>query len=48
VKVDYRGFGRSTGRRTEKGIKDDLQLVYDEIEKQVEEKWGQDLPLIRD
>lgn len=39
VMVDYRGFGKSTGRRTEKGIKDDLQLVYDQIKKQVEEKY---------
>jgi len=39
VMVDYRGFGKSTGRRTEEGIKNDLQYVYDEIKRQVEEKY---------
>ncbi|MDH5610015.1 MAG: alpha/beta hydrolase [Cyclobacteriaceae bacterium] len=39
VMVDYRGFGKSTGRRTEEGIKEDLQRVYDEIKKQVDEKY---------
>jgi len=36
--VDYRGFGKSTGKRTEKGIKSDLQIVYDIIKEQVDEK----------
>lgn len=39
VMVDYRGFGKSTGRRTEDNIKEDLQYVYDQIKKQVEEKY---------
>ena len=39
VMVDYRGFGKSTGRRTEEGIKQDLQFVYDLIKGQVEEKY---------
>lgn len=39
VMVDYRGFGKSTGRRTEDGIKKDLQYIYDQIKKQVDEKY---------
>lgn len=37
--IDYRGFGKSTGIRTEEGIKKDLQLVYEELKKQVDEKY---------
>lgn len=37
--VDYRGFGKSTGIRTEAGIKKDLQYVYDELKKQVDERY---------
>jgi alpha-beta hydrolase superfamily lysophospholipase len=29
--VDYRGFGKSTGRRTQKAIKRDLQEVYNKL-----------------
>ena len=36
--VDYRGFGKSTGKRSEEGIKSDLQIVYDTIKQQVDEK----------
>ena len=39
VMVDYRGFGKSTGKRTEDSIKDDLQFVYDFIKSQVNEKF---------
>lgn len=39
VMVDYRGFGKSTGKRTEEGIKADLQLVYDKIKEQVPERF---------
>jgi len=39
VMVDYRGFGKSTGRRTEEDIKNDMQFVYDEVKKQVPEKY---------
>lgn len=39
VMVDYRGFGKSTGIRTEEGIKRDLQYAYDELKKQVDEKY---------
>ncbi len=37
--IDYRGFGKSTGIRSEKSIKKDLQYVYDELKKQVDEKY---------
>ncbi len=37
--IDYRGFGKSTGIRTEEGIKKDLQYAYDELKKQVDEKY---------
>lgn len=39
VMVDYRGFGKSTGKRTEDGIKKDLQQVYDIVKSQVREKY---------
>lgn len=39
VMVDYRGFGKSTGRRTEDDIKNDLQYVYDQIKLQVDERY---------
>ena len=35
--VDYRGFGKSTGRRTQKNIKRDLQEVYNKIKEQTTE-----------
>ena len=37
IMVDYRGFGKSTGRRSQKAIKRDLQLVYDTIKAQTTE-----------
>jgi pimeloyl-ACP methyl ester carboxylesterase len=37
--IDYRGFGKSTGIRTEAGIKKDLQIIYNELKKQVDEKY---------
>lgn len=37
--VDYRGFGKSTGRRSEESIKEDLQYVYDLVKEQVDEKY---------
>ncbi|WP_372945014.1 alpha/beta hydrolase [Muriicola sp.] len=37
--VDYRGFGKSTGRRTQKAIKRDMQVVYDKIREKVDEKY---------
>lgn len=38
IMVDYRGFGKSTGRRTQKAIKRDLQVVYNKIRENVSEK----------
>ena len=35
--IDYRGFGKSTGRRSQKAIKRDLQMVYNKIKEQVAE-----------
>ncbi len=37
--VDYRGFGKSTGRRTQKAVKRDMQVVYDKIKEKVDEKF---------
>ena len=37
--VDYRGFGKSTGRRTQKAIKRDMQVIYNKIKEQVAEKY---------
>ena len=39
VMVDYRGFGKSTGKRTERAIKNDLQRVYDKIRSRVDQKY---------
>lgn len=39
IMVDYRGFGKSTGIRTQEAIKSDLQLVYDKIKEKVHEKY---------
>jgi uncharacterized protein len=38
IMVDYRGFGKSTGIKTQKEIIADLQLVYDKIKENVAEK----------
>ncbi len=35
--VDYRGFGKSTGRRSQKAIKRDLQVVYNKIKERTAE-----------
>ncbi len=37
--VDYRGFGKSTGKRSQKAIKRDLQVIYDKLKEQVAEKY---------
>lgn len=39
IMIDYRGFGKSTGIRSQEEIKKDLQLVYDKIKEKVEEKY---------
>jgi hypothetical protein len=33
VLVDYRGFGKSTGKRNEKDMLNDMQFVYDDLTK---------------
>jgi alpha-beta hydrolase superfamily lysophospholipase len=37
--VDYRGFGKSTGRRTQKAVKRDVQVIYNKIKQKVDEKY---------
>jgi len=37
--VDYRGFGKSTGRRSQKAIKRDLQVVYNRLKELIDEKY---------
>lgn len=37
VLVDYRGFGKSTGKRSEKEMLSDMQFVYDTLAKQYRE-----------
>jgi alpha-beta hydrolase superfamily lysophospholipase len=37
IMVDYRGFGKSIGKRSQKAIKRDLQYVYDKIRERVPE-----------
>ena len=37
--VDYRGFGKSTGRRTQKAIKRDMQVIYNKLKENVKEKY---------
>ena len=39
IMVDYRGFGKSTGRRSQKAIKNDLQFIYNKLKERVEEKY---------
>ncbi|GAA4274763.1 alpha/beta fold hydrolase [Aquimarina gracilis] len=39
IMVDYRGFGKSTGRRSFKALKRDLQFVYNRIKEKVDEKY---------
>jgi len=38
VLVDYRGFGKSTGKRSEKEMLDDMQFVYETLLKQYNEQ----------
>lgn len=37
VLVDYRGFGKSTGKRSEKDMLNDMQFVYERLTKQYHE-----------
>jgi hypothetical protein len=39
IMVDYRGFGKSTGKRSQKAIKHDLQFIYNKIREKVREKY---------
>lgn len=39
IMMDYRGFGKSTGKRTLTAMHKDVQRVYDEIKKNVQEKY---------
>ncbi len=39
VMLDYRGFGKSTGKFKQEVIKRDLQFVYDKIKERVDEKY---------
>nr|WP_299067969.1 alpha/beta fold hydrolase [uncultured Allomuricauda sp.] len=39
IMVDYRGFGKSTGRRTQKAVKRDMQVVYNRLKEKVSEKY---------
>lgn len=39
IMVDYRGFGKSTGHRSNKKIKHDMQFVYNKIKEKVDEKY---------
>ena len=39
IMLDYRGFGKSTGRRTQKAIQRDLQMVYEKIKERVAERY---------
>jgi pimeloyl-ACP methyl ester carboxylesterase len=38
VLVDYRGFGKSTGKRNEKDMHSDMQFVYDTLVQQYQEQ----------
>ena len=39
IMVDYRGFGKSIGKRSQKAIKHDLQYIYNKIRERVPEKF---------
>tara|TARA_R110002073_G_scaffold336208_1_gene530933 strand:- start:72763 stop:73641 length:879 start_codon:yes stop_codon:yes gene_type:complete len=39
IMIDYRGFGKSTGIRTQQSMKDDVQAIYDKIKAKVDEKY---------
>ncbi len=38
IMMDYRGFGKSTGKRTSDGLKHDIQYVYNLVKQQVPEE----------
>lgn len=39
IMMDYRGFGKSKGKRTQQTMKDDVLLIYDKIKEKVDEKY---------
>ncbi len=39
IMVDYRGFGKSIGKRTQENLKKDLQYVYNKIKERVQEHY---------
>ena len=39
IMLDYRGFGKSTGKRSQKAIKRDVQYVYNKIRERVKEEF---------
>ncbi|MEM7187431.1 MAG: alpha/beta fold hydrolase [Bacteroidota bacterium] len=39
IMIDYRGFGKSTGRRSQKALKHDLQYIYNKIRERVREEF---------
>ena len=39
IMIDYRGFGKSTGKRTQQTMKNDVLEIYDKIKEKVEEKY---------
>lgn len=39
VMVDYRGFGKSTGKRSQKAIKHDIQYIYNKLRERVSEEF---------
>jgi len=39
VMVDYRGFGKSTGKRSQKAIKHDIQYIYNKLRERVPEEY---------
>lgn len=38
IMLDYRGFGKSTGKRTSEGLKHDIQFIYDLVKEHVAEE----------
>lgn len=38
IMLDYRGFGKSTGKRTSDGMKHDIQFIFNLVKKQVPEE----------
>lgn len=39
IMIDYRGFGKSTGKRSAKNLKHDIQYIYNKIRERVPEKY---------